>query len=81
MRNILTGLAACAIALGLATAAAADAGGPYKLDAKGKCHDVKGAFAKAEMCKAPAAAKHCRDMKTKKFAKCGMPGTEPVPSK
>ena len=23
----------------------------------------------------------CRDMKTRKFAKCSAPGTEPVPSK
>jgi hypothetical protein len=33
------------------------------------------------MCKAPAAAGKCRDIKTKKFAKCGAPGTEPVPKK
>ena len=33
------------------------------------------------VCKAttPAAPKKCRDVKTKKFAKCGAPNTEPVP--
>jgi len=38
---------------------------------------------KAELCKAPAPAVggKCRDIKTKKFAKCGAPGTEPVPTK
>ena len=46
-----------------------------------KCRDAKGKFMK---CPPPAAAKaatKCRDMKTKKFAKCGAPGTEPVPTK
>ena len=33
-----------------AASAKADAG-PYKLDAKGKCHDAKGKMAKKEMCK------------------------------
>ena len=31
-------------------AAKADDKGPYKLDAKGKCHDAKGRMAKKEMC-------------------------------
>lgn len=70
-------------ALSLAVPAFADAGGPYKLDAKGKCHDAKGAYAKPDLCKAPASASggKCRDIKTKKFAKCGAPNTEPVPAK
>ncbi len=34
-----------------AASAKADAG-PFKLDAKGKCHDAKGKMAKKEMCKA-----------------------------
>lgn len=70
-------------ALSLAAPALADAGDPYKLDAKGKCHDAKGAFAKSDLCKAPASASagKCRDIKTKKFAKCGAPNTEPVPAK
>jgi len=84
MHRTLTLMAAAVMAAGIATAASADAGGPYKLDAKGKCHDAKGAFAKADMCKAPAAAAKpgkCRDVKTKKFAKCGAAGTEPLPAK
>ena len=53
-----------------------------KLDAQGKCRDAKGHYAKMEVCKTtPAAAGKCRDIKTKKFAKCGAPNTEPVPVK
>jgi hypothetical protein len=74
-------LIAAVTALALAAPAFADAGAPYKLDAKGKCHDAKGAFATADKCKVPAAASKCRDVKTKKFAKCGAPNTEPVPTK
>jgi hypothetical protein len=50
------------------------------LDAAGKCRD-NGKFVAAAMCKtaAPAATK-CRDIKTKKFAKCSAAGTEPVPT-
>lgn len=50
------------------------------LDANGKCRDG-GKFVAATQCKAKpaAAAGKCRDIKTKKFAKCGAPGTEPVP--
>jgi hypothetical protein len=33
-------------------AAAADANGPYKLDAKGKCHDAKGKMASKSKCAA-----------------------------
>ena len=52
--------------------------GPYKLDATGKCHAANGKFVVAKMCKAPAAAKHCRDPKTGKFAKCGTAGAVPA---
>jgi hypothetical protein len=53
------------------------------LDAAGKCRDG-GKFVKAEMCKTTpkaAASSKCRDIKTKKFAKCGTAGTEAVPAK
>ena len=53
------------------------------LDKAGKCRD-SGKFVAASMCKAPALAAaggKCRDIKTKKFAKCGAAGTEAVPSK
>jgi hypothetical protein len=75
-------LIAVIAAVSIAAPALADAGGPYKLDAKGKCHDAKGAFAKPDKCKVPAASTggKCRDVKTKKFAKCGTPNTEPVPA-
>jgi hypothetical protein len=50
------------------------------LDAGGKCRD-NGKFVAAKMCQtaAPAGGK-CRNVQTKKFAKCGTPGTEPVPT-
>lgn len=41
-----------------------------------QCRDKAGKFTKCEAKKAPT---KCRDTKTKKFAKCGAPGTEPVP--
>ena len=56
------------------------AGAAPALDAQGKCRD-NGKFVKAELCagqKKPA--EHCRDITTKKFAKCGAPNTEPVPA-
>lgn len=69
-----------------ATLAAASLGGAAvaapTLDAAGKCRDG-GKFVKTELCKTaskPDAGK-CRDIKTKKFAKCGAPGTEKVPAK
>lgn len=74
-------LIAVVAALSMAAPSFAADAGPYKLDAAGKCRDAKGHFAKADFCKAPAAPQKCRDIKTKKFAKCGTPGTEPVPSK
>jgi hypothetical protein len=41
------------------------------------CRDAAGKFIK---CTAAAATPtKCRDTKTKKFAKCGLPGTEAVP--
>jgi hypothetical protein len=64
-------------ALAFASAAQAASTGPYKLDAKGKCHASNGQFAKQSLCATPAAApapKHCKDPKTKKFVKCGTPG-------
>jgi len=61
-----------------------------KLDAKGKCHDANGKFAKMEVCQgAPSAAGaastastagKCRDKTTKKFAKCGVANSEPLPA-
>ena len=41
-----------------------------------QCRDAKGKFMK---CEPEKVATKCRDVKTKKFAKCGLPGTEPVP--
>jgi len=41
-----------------------------------QCRDAKGKFMKCETAAAPT---KCRDIKTKKFAKCGTPGTEAVP--
>lgn len=40
------------------------------------CRDSHGKFMK---CPAPAASNHCRDIKTKRFVKCGAPHSEPVP--
>ena len=45
-------------------------------NAAAPCRDAKGKFTK---CATAKAATHCRDVKTKKFAKCGLPGTEPMP--
>jgi len=50
------------------------------LDAAGKCRDG-GKFVAASLCKVAAPTGKCRDIKTKKFAKCGTDGTEPVPAK
>ena len=51
-----------------------------EMDAAGKCRD-NGKFVAAKLCEAaaPAATGKCRDIKTKKFAKCSAAGTEPVP--
>jgi hypothetical protein len=78
MRNILALTEAIALIGGGATAVSAQS-----IDKAGKCHAANGAFAKMEVCKAvkPAAAGKCRDKTSKKFAKCGAPNTEPVPTK
>jgi hypothetical protein len=71
-----------AIALVLTAVATAASAAPA-LDAAGKCRDA-GKFVAASMCKAPAMAAtsgKCRDIKTKKFAKCGAPGAESMPKK
>jgi hypothetical protein len=47
------------------------------LDNAGKCRD-NGKFVKQSMCEKPSAK--CRNITTKKFAKCDAPNTEPVPS-
>ena len=70
--SILATLALTASVAGLATAAPA-------LDSAGKCRD-NGKFVDQKLCATTAPAEHCRDVKTKKFAKCGTPGTEPVPA-
>ncbi len=60
--------------------AAGLAGAAPALDAAGKCRD-NGKFVDQKLCTtSTATATHCRDIKTKKFAKCGTPGTEPVPA-
>jgi hypothetical protein len=75
MRNALAAVAFIALTFTLAPAFAA--GGPYTLDAKGKCHDSSGKFASKSLC---AAAVHtykldskgaCHD-ETGKFAKKDM---------
>jgi hypothetical protein len=65
MNKLILIAATCCFAL--SGAAFADA---YKLDAKGKCRDDKGKFAKQELCAAPVthtykldAKKKCRDEK------------------
>ena len=65
----------------LALAAATAAFAKPALDSAGKCRD-NGKFVEARLCATtPAAAGKCRDIKTKKFARCGTAGTEPVPAK
>ena len=60
------------------SATAGTAFGAPALDAAGKCRD-NGKFVEAKLCATPAPAGKCRNVKTKKFAKCGTAGTEPVP--
>ena len=50
------------------------------LDAAGKCRD-NGKFVAAKLCAVPAPATKCRNIKTKRFAKCGTEGAEPVAPK
>lgn len=61
-----------------AACAAASAMAAPALDSAGKCRD-NGKFVEAKLC-ATKPAERCRDVKTKKFAKCGLPGTEAVPA-
>ena len=77
MRSISKLLPILALSFGLCGIAAA----APALDAQGKCRD-NGRFVAAAKCSVQpaAAAKHCRDIKTKKFAKCSAAGTEPVPA-
>jgi hypothetical protein len=79
---MIAALAALGLMLTAFDASAATGGPPYKLDAKGKCHDSSGKFAKQDLCKAPASAtappKHCKDPKTHKFVKCTAPGAVPA---
>jgi hypothetical protein len=63
------------LALVASTAFAAPA-----LDSTGKCRD-NGKFVAAKLCATAAPAGKCRDVTTKKFAKCGTANTEPVPKK
>jgi hypothetical protein len=67
------------IAAVLAFSASAASAAPA-LDAKGKCRDA-GKFVAASMCKVTAPAGKCRDIKTKKFAKCSAPGSEALRKK
>ncbi len=71
------------ISMALAAATLLVAGSAWakpELDSAGKCRD-NGKFVKQEACTTPPpAAAKCRDITTKKFAKCGTANTEPVPS-
>ena len=62
-----------ALAFTFSLALGAFSGGAYAE----QCRDAKGKFI---ACPKPAPTK-CRDITTKKFAKCSAPNTEPVPSK
>ena len=64
------------VASGTAVLLYALAGGAFAAE---QCRDDSGKFIKCPVPAAAAPAK-CRDIQTKKFAKCGTPGTEPVPS-
>lgn len=74
MRRIITLTSILAFSGFMAQAAVA----APALDSAGKCRD-NGKFVEAKLCSTAAPATKCRDIKTKKFAKCGTPGTEPVP--
>ena len=49
-----------------------------ELDNEGKCRD-NGRFVKQSQCETGTRTTKCRDITTKKFAKCDAPNTEPVP--
>ena len=67
----------CAVGIAVALVGTAKA---QTIDKNGRCHDASGKFAKMEVCK-PTTSASCRDKTTKKFAKCGDPNAEPMPSK
>lgn len=67
------------LAAALAFTASVSSAAPA-LDAAGKCRD-NGKFVAAKLCAMPVQAGKCRDIKTKKFAKCSAPNTEPVPAR
>lgn len=73
MRNQLLFVVLLTLATGTAFAAPT-------LDAGGKCRD-NGKFVAAQLCAVTVTVGKCRDIKTKKFAKCATPGTEPLPTK
>ncbi len=62
--------------VGLLLAAAALSSSAFAAD---QCRDANGKFIKCPTTQHTSAAK-CRNIETKKFAKCGTPGTEPVPT-
>jgi hypothetical protein len=66
--------------MALLTLAAGTAFASPALDAAGKCRD-KGKYVAAKLCTTASPAGKCRDITTKKFAKCSAQGTEPVPTK
>ena len=80
---IFAAVFALSAAPAFAATSSAPPAGPYKLDAKGKCHAANGQFAKQSLCSAAAssakpAPTKCKDPKTKKFVKCGTPGAVPA---
>ncbi|MEO8313164.1 MAG: hypothetical protein ABI645_00075 [Pseudomonadota bacterium] len=76
MRHTLALLAAVALTSGFSATASADPA----LDTAGKCRD-NGKFVAAKLCAtSPAKSGKCRDITTKKFAKCSATNTEAVPS-
>lgn len=82
MRLMMMCAAAVAMLATMPMTATAAATAPYHKNAAGKCVGANGQFATADKCApaAPAPAARCRDKTTKKFAKCGAPNSEPVPS-
>jgi hypothetical protein len=93
MRRSLALIIAAGLALGSPLGLASDAFA-QKIDKNGRCHDAAGKFAKDEVCKGvaaratgtvgpaaagpPAKIARCRDATTKKFVKCGTPGSVAV---
>jgi hypothetical protein len=65
---VVAGFAALALAASMGAGAAE------------KCRDASGKFMKCPPAQTTTQGAHCRDKTTKKFAKCGGPNTEPVPS-